>query len=448
MKLFGTDGIRGVANEDLTPELAMRTGAVLGDRIAKNSAERGFVLLGRDTRKSGEMLASAVAAGILSAGVDVVDLSVIPTPGVAYLVRKYGARAGIVISASHNPYPYNGIKIFADTGYKLPDAVEEEIEAHIVDDHFQPRRAVGAAVGTYRREFTGAGDYEAYLKSLIGGDLKGLKIAIDPGNGALYAMAPRVLTELGAEVIAISTAPDGENINAECGSTAPEKIQLLVKQTGAHIGFSFDGDADRIIAVDETGAIVDGDHILAICAAQLKEKGELDGNTVVGTVMTNIGLDRYLKEQGIDLIKTKVGDRYVLEAMRDAGYVLGGEQSGHIIFSRYNTTGDGLATGLHLLDVLKERGVPMSALNGLMTSYPQVLVNATVDKHKKEAYKEHPGIQKRIREIEARFQDEGRVVIRPSGTEPLVRVMIEGEDQAVLDREARALAAYIEKELQ
>ncbi|MDY6044437.1 MAG: phosphoglucosamine mutase [Peptoniphilus sp.] len=447
MKLFGTDGIRGIANRDLTPELALKLGRILAERIRKSGVKDPFVLTGRDTRHSGTMLGMAIATGLMAGGVDCVNLSVIPTPGVAYLVRHYGAALGIVISASHNSYEYNGIKIFSKEGFKLPDAVEEEIEEKLLDPDWTPEPVEGMAIGTKKKDLPGIKDYEDYLVGLIPGDLSGMKIAIDAGNGALYELAGNVLNRLGAEVTAISTEPNGNNINDRCGSTDPEKIVALVKETGADVGFSFDGDADRIIAVDERGEVMDGDHILAICATQLKEKGELDGNTVVGTVMTNIGLDRYLEGIGAELVKTKVGDRYVLEAMRENGYVLGGEQSGHIIFIRYNTTGDGLATGLHLLDVMRETKKSMSELNAWMTSYPQVLVNARVANEKKRDYETHEGIRARIEALEEKFAGEGRVVIRPSGTEPVVRVMIEGEDPDVLEEEAETLARYMEEEL-
>ncbi|CAC9934938.1 phosphoglucosamine mutase [Aedoeadaptatus nemausensis] len=447
MKLFGTDGIRGIAGTDLTPELALKLGRILAERIHEAGIENPFVLTGRDTRHSGTMLSMGIATGLMAGGVDCVNLSVIPTPGVAYLVRHYGAALGIVISASHNPYEYNGIKIFSAEGFKLPDSVEEEIEEKLLDPNWEPKPVTGMTIGTKRKDFRGIDDYEDYLVSLIDTNLDDLTIAIDCGNGALSNVAENVLTRLGAKVAAINTAPDGKNINDRCGSTDPSKIIDLVKETVADIGFSFDGDADRIIAVDEKGRVMDGDHILAVCAAGLKEKGELTGDTVVGTIMSNIGLDRYLESIGASLVKTKVGDRYVLETMREKNYVLGGEQSGHIIFIKNNTTGDGLATGLHLLEVMEHTGKPMSELNDLMTSYPQVLVNATVANEKKRSYETHEGIQARIAEAEAKFEGEGRVVIRPSGTEPVVRVMIEGKDQAVLEREAESLARYIEEEL-
>lgn len=447
MKLFGTDGIRGIAGSFLTPELAVKLGRILAERIHETGVEEPFVLTGRDTRHSGTMLSMGIATGLMAGGVDCVNLSVIPTPGVAYLVRHYGAALGIVISASHNPYEYNGIKIFSSEGFKLPDKVEEEIEEKLLDPNWEPKPVTGMAIGTKQKDFRGIDDYEDYLVSLIDRPLDDLTIAIDCGNGALSNVAEKVLTRLGANVAAINIYPDGQNINDHCGSTDPSKIIELVKETGADVGFSFDGDADRIIAVDEKGRVMDGDHILAVCATGLKEKGELTGDTVVGTIMSNIGLDRYLESIGAGLVKTKVGDRYVLETMREKHYVLGGEQSGHIIFIKNNTTGDGLATGLHLLEVMEHTDKPMSELNDLMTSYPQVLVNATVANEKKKSYETHEGIQKRIAEVEGKFKGEGRVVIRPSGTEPVVRVMIEGKDQAVLEQEAESLARYIEEEL-
>lgn len=447
MKLFGTDGIRGIAGKDLTPELALKLGRILAERIHETGIENPFVLTGRDTRHSGTMLSMGIATGLMAGGVDCVNLSVIPTPGVAYLVRHYGAALGIVISASHNPYEYNGIKIFSPEGFKLPDSVEEEIEEKLLDPDWEPKPVTGMTIGTKRKDFRGVDDYEDYLVSLIDTRLDDLTIAIDCGNGALSNIAEKVLTRLGANVAAINIYPDGQNINDCCGSTDPSKIIELVKETVADVGFSFDGDADRIIAVDEKGRVMDGDHILAACAKGLKEKGALRGDTVVGTIMSNIGLDRYLESIGAGLAKTKVGDRYVLETMREKDYVLGGEQSGHIIFIKNNTTGDGLATGLHLLEVMEHTKRPMSELNDLMTSYPQVLVNAKVANEKKRSYETHEGIQARIAEVEAKFEGEGRVVIRPSGTEPVVRVMIEGKDQAVLEREAESLARYIEEEL-
>ncbi|MDO5038001.1 MAG: phosphoglucosamine mutase [Tissierellia bacterium] len=449
-KLFGTDGIRGLVGQDLSPQLAFRAGLAAGEILAnkEKSGKRGQVVLGRDTRISGPMLASALASGLAAMGLDVIDLGVIPTPGVAYLVRKYQADLGVVISASHNPYPYNGIKFFSSQGYKLDDRIEEQMEALILDPDWEGNFAPVEDLGQIQVSHQGKKDYEAYLLSLLeGADLSQLKIALDLGNGALYHIAKEVLTKAGAQLEVIHQEPNGLNINDACGSTSPKEIQDLVLKTGADMGFSFDGDADRIIAVDEKGRQVDGDHILAICARQLKDQGLLAGDGLVGTVMTNIGLDRYLEDLGLKIIKAKVGDRYVLEEMLAGGYVLGGEQSGHIIFLNNNTTGDGLATGLHLIKVALEYKESLGQLNDLMVSYPQVLVNAQVANHKKQAYLDNETIKEAIKALEDKFGKTGRVVIRPSGTEPLVRVMIEGQDQEMLEKEARRLADLIEKEL-
>lgn len=447
--LFGTDGIRGLVGQDLTPSLAYRAGLAGGQVLLREGGKKkGRVLVGRDTRISGPMLGSALASGLTAMGLDVLDLGVIPTPGVAYLVREYGADLGVVISASHNPYTYNGIKFFSSKGYKLPDEIEDRMEALILDEDWEPDFADIEDLGDLVSYKEGTRDYGAYLLGLVQDlDLSGLKIAVDPGNGALSDLAQEVLEEAGAQVVSINCQPNGLNINLDCGSTSPAKVQDLVLKTGANLGLSFDGDADRVIAVDEEGRLVDGDHILAICASYLAKEGRLKGQTVVGTVMTNIGLDRYLDGLGIKVIKAPVGDRYVIEEMVKGDYVLGGEQSGHIIFLDNNTTGDGLATGLHLIQVMVQSGKSMSQLNDLMTTYPQVLVNAQVNKDKKMGYMENPTIREAIREIEEEFDGSGRVVIRTSGTEPLVRVMIEGQDQDLLEERAGQLARLIEKEL-
>ena len=326
--------------------------------------------------------------------------------------------------------------------------MEEKIENRILDENYKVQLAAPEEIGMLREDICSKTEYEEYLKSLLKKPLTGKKVALDIGNGALYQMAQRVIESFGAEVHVVHDDPNGKNINNNCGSTNPEIIQKLVLDTKSDLGFAFDGDADRIIAVDDQGRFVDGDHILAICSSYLKEKGQLENNTVVGTIMTNIGLDRYLNSIGVEIVKTKVGDRYVLEEMREKGYVIGGEQSGHIIFSHYNTTGDGLATGIHLLEVMEESGKTMSELNDLMISYPQVLVNAKVAREKKHAYLDNVIIQKEIEKVEAEFSGNGRVVIRPSGTENLVRVMIEGDDQEKLDLYAHELANLIERELQ
>lgn len=444
-KLFGTDGIRGIANQELTAELAYQVGRAAGYVLSKEN--KGKVLVGRDTRRSGNLLESALVAGLMSIGLDVELAGVIPTPGVAYLTRTKDYIAGVVISASHNPFEHNGIKFFSHEGYKLPDEVENQIEDLIFSETKIYKSAIGEEVGTSVVNENLVKEYEDYLVSISNFRLDGKKIAIDTGNGALSNIAQSVLERLGAEVVVINNTPNGANINLKCGSTNPDLIQKLVVESKADMGMSFDGDADRIIAVDENGEIIDGDHILAICATQLKKDGRLKGDTVVGTIMSNIGLTRYLKEIGVNLVHTKVGDRYVLEEMMNNGYVIGGEQSGHVIFLDYNTTGDGLATGLHILEVIDKTNKKASELNALMTSYPQVLVNAHVRSDLKNRYMEFDEIVERINAIEEKFNGSGRVVIRPSGTESLVRVMIEGEDTAVLEKYASELAKFIEETL-
>ncbi|HHV39485.1 MAG TPA: phosphoglucosamine mutase [Tepidimicrobium sp.] len=439
---FGTDGIRGVANRELTPELAFKVGRAGAYILSKGSA--GKIVVGKDTRKSGDMLEAALTAGICSVGLDTISLGVIPTPAIAYLTRKYDASAGIIISASHNPAEYNGIKFFDNRGYKLDDRLEEEIEKLIVEDEKITIRPMGDGIGQRIFRNQGYKDYIEYLKSTIEGNLEGITVAIDCGNGALYKIAPEIFEQLGANTIAINCNPDGININHECGSTNPSMIKSLVLETDADIGLSFDGDADRLIAVDEKGNIIDGDHILAICGTYLKDRGKLKKNTVVGTIMTNMGLDRYLKDNGMDIVKTAVGDRYVFEEMINNGYILGGEQSGHIIFLEHNTTGDGLLTGLMLLQVMKKTGKKMSELNSLMEDFPQVLVNARVKDELKNSYLEDEKIREGVQKVEEMFRGEGRVVIRPSGTEPMIRVMIEGKDEKEIEKTAEELAKIIE----
>lgn len=444
-KLFGTDGIRGVANDELTPELAYQVGRAGAYVLAKK--KKGKIIIGRDTRISGTMLEAAITAGILSMGIDVVSLGVIPTPAVAYLTREYKALAGVVISASHNPGEYNGIKFFDYQGLKLPDEVETEIENVILNKMEIPIRPTGDEIGKLTIYEKGQEDYIDYLIKTIPVNLIGIKVAMDCGHGALSKIGPETIKKLGGDVIAINTEPNGMNINDDCGSTNSHMIQELVLKEKADIGISFDGDGDRIIAVDEKGIVLDGDHILAICGTQLLGEGKLKNNTVVGTVMTNMGLDNYLKENGMKIKKTQVGDRYILEEMLKSDYVLGGEQSGHIIFLEYNTTGDGLATGLHLLEVMNTTGKTMSSLNTLMTNFPQVLVNAKVKNELKYSYEENNDIMEEIRKVEELFHGEGRVLIRPSGTEPLVRVMIEAKEDNGIERIAKDLATFIEEKL-
>ncbi|KAB3531288.1 phosphoglucosamine mutase [Alkaliphilus pronyensis] len=445
-KLFGTDGVRGIANKDLTPELAYKLARVGGFLLLSNK-EKGKVVIGKDTRISGDLLETAMISGFLSMGIDVISLGVIPTPAVAYLTRYLNADCGVVISASHNPAEYNGIKFFDHRGFKLPDDVESEIEDYILNDKEVPYRALKEKVGNLSYLTDAADKYINYLKTTIKHSFTGLKIALDVGNGAAYHVAPKLFKELGAEVFVANDSPNGLNINLGCGSTHPEVLQRLVVEVSADMGITFDGDADRAIAVDEKCQILDGDHIMAICGTRLKKHKALKKDTIVATVMSNIGLDIAMKEKGLSVTKTKVGDRYVLEEMIKDGLSLGGEQSGHIIFLEHNTTGDGLLTALQLIDTIVEEGKPFSDLAGIMTSYPQVLVNAKVNKDKKEAYLNDEVIASEINRIEELMQGQGRVLIRPSGTEPLVRVMLEGQNQEELSTLATNLAKMIESRL-
>lgn len=441
-KYFGTDGIRGVAGKELTPTMAYRVGLATAEVLASPQARD--VYIGKDTRKSGDMLEAALIAGLTSGGLDVYTLGVVPTPAVAYLTKNSDACAGVVISASHNPGEYNGIKLFGGDGYKLPDDVELEIESHI--DHPADREPLtGKAIGSVYPMPDAVDRYKDFLKSSISKSLLGVTVALDCGHGANSNIAPQVFEELGAKVIVTNREPDGMNINDNCGSTNPGIIQKLVTKSNSHCGFSFDGDGDRVIAVDDKGEIMDGDHILAAVSRYMKKKGELNGNGIVGTVMTNIGLDQFCKNEGIAIYKSKVGDRYVLEDMKRLGYVLGGEQSGHIIFLSHNTTGDGLLTALKLVEISLLDQKPMSQMNGLMHSYPQVLINARVAADKKNNYVDDIAIQDAITVLEESYHGAGRVLIRPSGTEPLVRVMLEGDDLERMEQDAQTLAKLIEE---
>ncbi|ADD03145.1 phosphoglucosamine mutase [Thermoanaerobacter italicus Ab9] len=444
-RLFGTDGVRGIANYDLTPQLAFELGRA-GAYVLTQGTHRPKVVVGKDSRISGDMLECALTAGLTSVGAEVISVGIIPTPAVAYLTRLYQADAGVMISASHNPVEYNGIKFFDKDGYKLPDEVEDRIE-NIIKEKNELPSPIGTGIGT-RKEYTNSHrDYIEFLKSTIDGDLKGMKIVIDCAYGASSTVAPILFKELGAEVILYGAEPMGDKINVNCGSTHPEKLQQLVIKNGADIGLAFDGDADRLIAVDEKGNVIDGDHIMAICAIDLKKKGRLKNNTVVATVMSNIGFEIALKEQGINLIRTKVGDRYVLEEMIKGRYSIGGEQSGHIIFLDDNTTGDGEITALKLCSILKESGKKLSELAACMVTYPQVLINAKVKNELKNAYLEDEEIKREIKNLEREMKGEGRVLIRPSGTEPLVRVMVEGKDYNKISQMAKELAELIERKL-
>lgn len=444
-RMFGTDGVRGVANEELTPLLAMQLGQAGAYILSKENKHKPTIMVGCDTRLSGDMLANALMAGACSVGANCVYLGVLPTPAVAYLTRKYKVDAGVMISASHNPMEFNGIKFFDEHGYKLPDALEDEIEELIKNDLKGVPFPTGSAVGSIRQRTDAREEYINRDITLVDCDLSGLKLVVDCAEGAASYTGINAFKQLQATVIPLHNNPDGCNINAGCGSTHMEELQSKVLAEHADIGIAFDGDADRFLAVDEKGEIVDGDQIMAIVGKYMKERGKLKGNTVVVTVMSNLGLFMMGEREGIEIAKTKVGDRYVLEHMKEHGFSLGGEQSGHIIFLDEATTGDGLLSALHTLQVMAETGKPLSELARVMTVMPQALVNAKVPNHKKESYMEYPEIVSAIEVIEKKFEGAGRVLIRPSGTEPLVRVMIEGEDETIIGEEAHKLAALIEK---
>lgn len=442
-KYFGTDGIRGVANKDLTPELAYRAGRSAAYKL--KDEENKLVVIGKDTRLSGDMLEAALIAGLNSMGFDVYRLGVIPTPAVAYLTRYFKAASGIVISASHNPGEFNGIKFFGNNGFKLPDEVEDDIEKLIDGNEIDDFRPIAGEIGIVKDIENSIELYSDFLKSRVKMDLSGYKVALDCGNGATYKIAGNLFKAFGASVVVVNTEPDGLNINKKCGSTNVEVIKDLVVKEKANLGFSFDGDGDRVIAVDEEGNEMDGDHIIAACTNHLLSQGKLRNNGVVGTVMTNIGFDEYMKTIGVDVYKASVGDRYVLEKMIEQDFVIGGEQSGHIIFIDDNTTGDGMLTALKLSESMIDSNKKLSDLNKLMTTYPQVLINAKVDNSYKKEYLNDEVIKEEIEKLEKAFAGEGRVLIRPSGTEPLIRVMIEGKDQDKLEKAARELADLIEE---
>lgn len=444
-RMFGTDGVRGVAGTELTIDLAMKLGQAGAYVLTKTKSHQPTIIVGCDTRISGGMLANALMAGICSVGANAIYVGVVPTPAIAYLTRKHKVDAGVVISASHNPMEFNGIKFFNGEGYKLSDELEDEIESLIRNNMEDIDFPIGPGIGKVEYRFDIRDEYVEFQKKTVPVDLSSLKIVIDCAEGASYYTSVKTLKDLGANLIAIHTKPDGTNINANCGSTHMDELRARVVLEKADVGIAFDGDADRMLAVDENGKVVDGDEIMAICGNYMKQKGTLAKNTVVVTVMSNLGFSLMGKEQGIHIEKTKVGDRYVLENMRENGYNLGGEQSGHVIFLDDNTTGDGLLSALHLLQVMVETGKPLSELARIMQVLPQALVNAKVPNHKKESYMEYTEIAEAIEALESKFAGEGRVLIRPSGTEPLVRVMIEGKDQGAIEEEATKLAELIEK---
>lgn len=443
-RLFGTDGVRGVANEELTPILAMQLGQAGACVLTREHEHKPTIMVGCDTRISGDMLANALMAGACSVGANCVYVGVIPTPAVAYLTKKYKVDAGVVISASHNPVEFNGIKFFDGNGFKLPDELEDEIEAMIKNGMQGIKFPIGSGVGKIKYRTDAREEYINHAMRAVNVDLTGLKMVVDCAEGASFYTSVETFRELGGEVVAIHNNPDGTNINANCGSTHMEELQARVVYEKADLGLAFDGDADRLIAVDENGKIVDGDQIMAIVGNHMKTQGKLKKNTIVATIMSNLGFFLMGEKNGIKIEQTKVGDRYVLERMREIGASLGGEQSGHIIFLDENTTGDGLLSALHLLQVLVETGKSLSELSKVMEVLPQALVNASVPNHKKESFMEYPEIAEAIRKLNERFDGEGRVLIRPSGTEPMVRVMIEGKDQKLIDSEAEKLAALIQ----
>ena len=439
-KYFGTDGVRGVANQDLTPELAFKLGRYGGYVLAHNKDKKHpKVLVGRDTRVSGEMLESALISGLVSIGAEVMRLGVISTPGVAYLTKEMEAELGVMISASHNPVEDNGIKFFGSDGFKLSDAQEEEIEELLNAENPDIPRPLGEDIVHYSDYFEGSQKYLSYLKSTVDVDFEGMKIALDGAHGSTSSLAPFLFGDLEADTVTVGCNPDGYNINDQVGSTHPEKLAETVVEKECDFGLAFDGDGDRLIAVDEKGDIIDGDQIMFIIGQEMAKNQELNHNMIVSTVMSNLGFYKALEAEGIQSNKTKVGDRYVVEEMRRGGYNLGGEQSGHIVMMDYNTTGDGLLTGVQLASVIKLTGKKLSELAAQMKKYPQSLVNVKVtDKHRVE---ENVAVQEEMTKVEVDMNGEGRILVRPSGTEPLVRVMVE----AATDEKAQAYAERIAK---
>jgi len=448
-KLFGTDGVRGIANTELTPDLAFELGKAGAYVLGKTgNHEKPTIIIGRDTRISGNMLEDALSAGILSVGGNVKKAGIITTPGIAYLVGRENATAGVVISASHNPFEYNGIKFFNSKGFKLDDSIEEEIEDIVLNKKETGEPVTGESLG-YEIDCTSRDmeDYSSYLVDSIDVDISDLKIVIDCANGASYQVADLVFQKLGADVTLIGNEPDGININDGVGSTHPELLQKKVRELNADIGLAYDGDADRLIAVDEKGETVNGDRIIYICARQMKNEGRLKNNLVITTVMSNIGLGMAFDKDYIEMKQSKVGDRYVLEMMQQTNSIIGGEQSGHLIFLDKNTTGDGIYASLQLLKAVKLSGKSLSELSHEVTIYPQILINAKVKPENKEKYKEDEEITESIKNMENKIAGRGRILIRPSGTEPLVRVMLEGDDYEGMKAMATELADLISRKL-
>ncbi|MBR5554304.1 MAG: phosphoglucosamine mutase [Clostridia bacterium] len=447
-RLFGTDGVRGIANEGLTCELALEIGRAAAN-VLKTGGNRRRLLcaIGMDTRISSDMLASAITAGLCSVGADVINLGVVPTPAVAYLVEKYKCDMGIMISASHNPAEFNGIKIFSGDGYKLPDALEEQIEALVLDNKSTLKNADPRDIGKVSYNTNAVRDYIDHLKSTVAFSLEGLNIAVDCANGASSMTAETLLTELGANVHMLFDNPDGLNINDKCGSTHMESLREYVVNNNLDAGLAFDGDADRFLCVDDKGNYIDGDQVMAICSLDMLERGKLPKKTVVGTIMSNLGFIKFCEANDIRFVATKVGDRFVLEEMLLEGYGFGGEQSGHIIFKDFATTGDGQLTAIQLLSITKRKGIKLSDLSDTMTKYPQTMINLTVSPEGKLAYYTDETVKEAIENARKVLGDDGRIVVRPSGTEPLIRVMVEGKDMETIEDVAKKVASVIMERL-
>ncbi len=445
-RMFGTDGVRGIANSELTPEVAFNLGKA-GALVLTKGTHKPKILVAKDTRISGDLLESAMVAGMLSVGAEAVLLGVVPTPAVAHLVREYEADAGVMISASHNPVEFNGIKFFNKEGFKLSDALEDEIQALIENEFDGIPILIGGDIGHVSREENATKDYVDFAVNTLEGDLKGMKIALDCANGASYKSAVETFEKLGAEVFVIHHEPNGININAHCGSTHPEDLKKFVVENGCDLGLAFDGDSDRCLAVDEKGNLVDGDFIILIAGLYLKEMGKLKDDTIVVTVMTNLGLMIAAKELGLNVEVTGVGDRYVLENIIENNYTIGGEQSGHVIFKDFNTTGDGIVTGVQLAGIVKNKGKSLSELASIMKELPQILVNVKIPNEMKKIHETDEEVKSLIQSVEEKLEGKGRVLIRPSGTEPLVRIMIEGENLDEITIAAEGIADLIKSKI-
>lgn len=446
-RLFGTDGARGVANTELTAELAMNIGRAAAMVLVNDEVKHPTILIGKDTRLSGDMLEGALIAGLCSVGANVKLLCVVPTPAVAYLVKKYNADAGVMISASHNPFEFNGIKIFSSEGYKLPDDLENRIEEIVLDHAVPYATANDSEIGRVDTLESAVDDYINHVAEAVGEDLSGMEVALDCSNGSSSRTAEKLFTKLGVKVHMLFDEPDGININKDCGSTHTKKLQEYVRKNKLSAGLAFDGDADRCLAVDENGNLVDGDFLIAICANDMKKNGKLKKNTAVGTVMTNMGFSKFCEANGIDFVSTKVGDRYVLESMLQNGYNIGGEQSGHIIFLDHSTTGDGELSGAMLLSIMKRTGEKLSDLAKIMERYPQVLINVKVSNEGKLSFYTDKEVKAEINRVTEILGDTGRILVRVSGTEPLVRVMLEGENFEQIQTLAEEAAQVVRERL-